>query len=525
MEGAVAGRLPRGHDGFVGQGWCARGGHWLYFSGWYCSASLVLAMASASLEASLDLLERMRCHVFLFAQRADVWGFLPSWALVMVVVCCVSGKFAAEAGSSRATTSRLWPVSASTVAYDFIWWAPLFSRRGLWAVLLLFSLYGLLSELCRSCIRFLAWCIISLYTCKATRFRPGPAFMSACRYCVLWIGGRLFGQSQTDSSCEACSGRQAHRVFPHPSGWGCEIFFSDLSSFFSFFFFFSSSPPGSHLPIGDDGIHQYPSDSLPAHTFQLATTGSTSIPQTPSDSLRLPPTIGDSESPSVPQTPSHYWRLRIPQYPSDSLRLPPTIGDSESPSVPQTPSHYWRFRIPQYPSDSLRRPPTIGDSESPSVPQTLSHYWRLRIPQCPSYSLPLLATQNPPVSLIISPTIGDSESPSVPQNPSHYWRLRIPQYPSESLIIIIIIIRIPPPPPHHHQNPSSASSSSESIIIIIIIRIPPPPHHHQNPSSSSSSSESLIIIIINRIPHHHHHQHHRRHHHHHNQGGDIARSK
>ena len=391
-------------------------------------------MASASLEASLDLLERMRCHVFLFAQRADVWGFLPSWALVMVVVCCVSGKFAAEAGSSRATTSRLWPVSASTVAYDFIWWAPLFSRRGLWAVLLLFSLYGLLSELCRSCIRFLAWCIISLYTCKATRFRPGPAFMSACRYCVLWIGGRLFGQSQTDSSCEACSGRQAHRVFPHPSGWGCEIFFSDLSSFFSFFFFFSSSPPGSHLPIGDDGIHQYPSDSLPAHTFQLATTGSTSIPQTP----------------------------------SDSLRLPPTIGDSESPSVPQTPSHYWRFRIPQYPSDSLRRPPTIGDSESPSVPQTLSHYWRLRIPQCPSYSLPLLATQNPPVSLIISPTIGDSESPSVPQNPSHYWRLRIPQYPSESLIIIIIIIRIPPPP-HHHQNPSSSSSSAPPSLLLLMM--------------------------------------------------------
>merc|ERR1711944_137995 len=93
-----------------------------------------------------------------------------------------------------------------------------------------------------------------------------------------------------------------------------------------------SSPLTSHLPIGDGGTHQCPSESLSsAHlsprTFLLATAGPTSVPQNPSAQLtsHLAPSYWRRRDPPV--------SLRIPQHSSPlTSHLP--IGDGGTHQCP-----------------------------------------------------------------------------------------------------------------------------------------------------------------------------------------------
>merc|ERR1712242_348765 len=82
------------------------------------------------------------------------------------------------------------------------------------------------------------------------------------------------------------------------------------------------------------------------------------IPQTPSESLRIPPTIGDDGSPQYGSDSLQLTSLRFPQTPSESL---PLLATTRAPSVDQTPSS-------SHPSDSIR------------IPQNPSHDWRRREP-------------------------------------------------------------------------------------------------------------------------------------------------
>ena len=82
-------------------------------------------------------------------------------------------------------------------------------------------------------------------------------------------------------------------------------------------------------------VLQLPTESLSCPL--LATTRAPSIAQNPSESLRLPPTLGDDKSSQYPsESPPTIGDDKSPQYCSESLRIP-RLHYWSSTSIPQNP--------------------------------------------------------------------------------------------------------------------------------------------------------------------------------------------